>query len=65
MITFAVLLTFPTVKDMERGLMFLASYVLEYQDGELTLAGFLVTLSSFVIALPLVVMAEAVATLRE
>ncbi len=48
--TFAVLLTLPTVKDMKRGLIFLATYVLEYQDGELTMAGFLVTFSSFVIA---------------
>jgi hypothetical protein len=42
-----------------------ATYLLEYQDGELTAAGFVATLSSFVFALPLVVMAEAVATLTE
>lgn len=65
MITFAVLLTLPTVKDVEQGLMSAAEYLLKYQDGELTAVGFLVTAFSFVVTLPLVVMAEAVATLSE
>jgi hypothetical protein len=65
MITFAVLFTFPTVKDVEQGLLSAAEYLLKYQDGELNAAGLLATVFAFFFALPLVVMAEAVATLSE
>lgn len=63
--TRVVLLTLMTAKDIERGLMSAAAYLLKYQDGQLNMAGLLVTLSSFVIALPIVVIAQAVATLSE